>query len=145
MSEVYRATDNRLDRTIAVKVPPGHVANNQDLRQRFEREAKTFAALSHPHICSVFDAGNQDGNEFLVMEYLEGHTLQECIQKSALPFDQALQVAIQKVDALAAARRAGVIRSIYSSYDCNRAKKKKGATSIARMVMQPRLTTRAHV
>ncbi len=69
MGEVYKATDTRLDRIVAIKVLLAHVADDPDLRQRFEREAKTIAALSHPHICPVFDVGSQDGIDFLVMEY----------------------------------------------------------------------------
>src|SRR5438477_870654 len=77
MGEVYRARDTRLERTVAIKVLPSHVAGDRDLRQRFEREARSLATLSHPHICSVFDVGQQDGVSFLVMEYLEGETLAE--------------------------------------------------------------------
>ena len=72
MGEVYKARDTRLDRTVAIKVLPEHVAADPDLKQRFEREAKTVAALSHPHICPVFDVGEQDGVNFLVMEHLDG-------------------------------------------------------------------------
>ena len=61
MGEVYKATDTRLDRTVAVKVLPEHVASGPELKQRFEREAKTLAALSHPHICPVFDVGSENG------------------------------------------------------------------------------------
>ena len=75
MGEVYRANDTRLDRTVAIKVLPAHVADDPDLRQRFEREAKTISSLNHPHICTLYDIGNQDGTDFLVMEYLEGETL----------------------------------------------------------------------
>ena len=109
MGEVYKATDTRLDRTVAVKVLPEHVASDADLKQRFEREAKTLAALSHPHICPVFDVGSQNGIEFLVMEHLEGETLEQRLKKGALPIDQALQIGIQIADALAAAHRAGII------------------------------------
>ena len=63
MGEVYEATDTRLDRTVAIRVLPGHVASDPDLKRRFEREARTLAALSHPHICPVFDVGSQDGIE----------------------------------------------------------------------------------
>ena len=77
MGEVYKAIDTRLDRTVAVKVLPEHVASDPELKRRFEREAKTLAALSHPHICSVFDVGSQNGIDFLVMEYLEGETLEQ--------------------------------------------------------------------
>jgi aminoglycoside phosphotransferase (APT) family kinase protein len=100
MGEVYKARDARLDRTVAIKVLPSHVANDPELKQRFAREAKTLAALSHPHICPVFDVGQQDGIDFLVMEYLEGQTLAERLEKGALPLDQGLQYAIQMADAL---------------------------------------------
>jgi eukaryotic-like serine/threonine-protein kinase len=109
MGEVYKATDTRLDRTVAIKVLPEHVASDPELKQRFEREAKTLAALSHPHICPVFDVGSQDGIDFLVMEFLEGETLEQRLKKGALPLDGALQIGIQIADALAAAHRAGII------------------------------------
>ena len=91
MGEVYKATDTRLDRTVAIKVLPEHVAADPDLKQRFEREAKTLAALSHPHICHIHDVGSQAGIDFLVMECLEGETLEQRLKKGALPLDQALQ------------------------------------------------------
>src|ERR1700681_2542458 len=75
MGEVYKARDTRLERTVAVKVLPSHLSSSEDVRQRFEREAKTISSLSHPHICALYDVGNQDGVEYLVMEYLEGETL----------------------------------------------------------------------
>jgi eukaryotic-like serine/threonine-protein kinase len=109
MGEVYKAKDTRLDRTVAVKVLPEHVAADPELKHQFEREAKTLAALSHPHICPVFDAGNQDGIDFLVMEYLEGETLEQRLKKGGLPLDQALQIGIQIANALAAAHRAGIV------------------------------------
>ncbi|HEY3123331.1 MAG TPA: protein kinase, partial [Thermoanaerobaculia bacterium] len=74
MGEVYKAKDTRLDRTVAIKVLPQHLSASPEGRQRFEREAKTISQLSHPHICALYDVGNQDGVEFLVMEYLEGET-----------------------------------------------------------------------
>ena len=107
MGEVYRARDTRLDRTVAIKVLPEHVA--ADLKQRFEREAKTVAALSHPHICPVFDVGEQDGVNYLVMEYLDGETLAQRLEKGALPLDQALTVAIEIADALDKAHRQGIV------------------------------------
>ena len=61
MGEVYRETDIRLDRTVAIKVLPAHIADNPDLRQRFEREATTISSLNHPHICTHYDIGNKDG------------------------------------------------------------------------------------
>ena len=89
MGEVYKATDTRLDRTVAIKVLPEHVASDPDLKQRFEREARTVAALNHSHICTLHDIGNQDGIDFLVMEYLDGETLAQRLEKGALPLDQA--------------------------------------------------------
>ena len=86
-----------------------HVASDPELKQRFELEAKALAALTHPHICSVFDLGTQNGVDFVVMEYLEGETLEQRLTKGALPLDQALQLGIQTADALAAAHRAGII------------------------------------
>jgi len=83
MGEVYKATDTRLNRTVAIKVLPQHVASDPDLKQRFEREAKTLAGVSHPHICPIHDVGNQDGIDFLVMEYLEGETLEQRLKKGA--------------------------------------------------------------
>src|SRR5512141_948614 len=83
MGEVYRARDTRLDRTVAVKVLPAHLSSSSESRQRFEREAKTISQLSHPHICALYDVGNQDGVEFLVMEYLEGETLSDRLLKAA--------------------------------------------------------------
>ena len=109
MGEVYRARDTRLDRTVAIKVLPEHVAADPDLKQRFEREARTVAALNHPHICTLYDIGSQDGIDFLVMEYLEGQTLAQRLEKGALPLDQALQIAIDMTDALDKAHRQGIV------------------------------------
>ena len=75
MGEVYRARDTRLERTVAVKVLPQHLSASPEVRQRFEREAKTVSQLSHPHICALYDVGREGETEYLVMEYLEGETL----------------------------------------------------------------------
>ncbi len=109
MGEVYQATDTRLNRTVAIKVLPEHVAADPELKQRLKHEAQTLATLSHPHICNIHDVGSQDGIDFLVIEYLEGETLEQRLKKAALPLDHALQVGIQIADALAAAHRAGII------------------------------------
>lgn len=108
MGEVYKARDTRLDRFVAIKVLPEHIARREDLRQRFEREARSVASLNHPHICVLHDIGNQDGTGYMVMEHLEGETLAARITRGALPFDQALQLATQIADALDRAHRAGV-------------------------------------
>ena len=109
MGEVYKAIDTRLDRTVAIKVLPEHVANDPDLKQRFEREARTVAALNHPHICTLHDIGTQDGIDFLVMEYLDGQTLAQRLEKGALPLDQPLTVAIEIADALDKAHPQGIV------------------------------------
>ena len=109
MGEVYKARDTRLGRTVAIKVLPEHVAADPDLKQRFEREAKTISSLNHPHICTLYDIGSQDGIDFLVMEYLEGDTLAQRLEQGALPLDQALQVAIEIADALDKAHRQGIV------------------------------------
>jgi eukaryotic-like serine/threonine-protein kinase len=109
MGEVYRARDTRLDRTVALKVLPPDLTNDPAARQRFEREARAVAALSHPHICPLFDIGQQDGTDFLVMEFLDGETLAARLARGRQPLDQALQYGIQIADALAAAHKAGII------------------------------------
>src|SRR5262250_537134 len=108
MGEVYRARDTRLDRTVAIKVLPAHLADKPDLRERFEREARTIASLNHPHICTLYDIGHQDGIVYLVMEYLEGETLAERLKKGPLPIEQVLKCAIEIADALDKAHRKGI-------------------------------------
>ena len=108
MGEVYKARDTRLDRIVAIKVLPTHLADRAELRERFEREAKTIASLNHPHICTLFDTGHQDDVDFLVMEYIEGETLAQRLQRGALPIQQVLQYAIEIADALDKAHRKGI-------------------------------------
>lgn len=105
MGEVYKAIDTRLDRTVAIKVLPAHIANREDLRARFEREARAVSALNHPHICALYDVG--DG--FMVMEHLEGETLAERIAKGALGLEQAILFATRIASALDRAHRTGVV------------------------------------
>ena len=88
MGEVYRARDMKLDRDVAIKVLPESLAGDPERIARFQREAKTLAALNHPHICTLHDIGTQDGIDFLVMEYLDGETVAQ-LEKGALPLDQA--------------------------------------------------------
>src|ERR1700680_4117510 len=106
--EVYRAKDPRLNRIVAIKVLPPHLADSPELRERFEREARTIASLNHPHICTLYDIGHQDGIDFLVMEYLEGETLAQRLVKGPLPLEQVLQYSIEIADALDKAHRKGV-------------------------------------
>jgi len=109
MGEVYRARDTRLDRTVALKVLPGHLSGNEELRQRFDREAKAISALSHPHICALYDVGHQDGVDYLVMEFLEGDTLSDRLAKGPLAPEQVLRYGIQVADALDKAHRQGIV------------------------------------
>ena len=108
MGEVYKARDTRLDRTVAIKVLPERVASDPELKQRFEREAKTLSSLNHPHICTLYGVCCEGDTDFLVMEHLEGETLAQRLTKWALPLDQALRTAIEIVDALDKAHRKGI-------------------------------------
>jgi serine/threonine protein kinase/Tol biopolymer transport system component len=108
MGEVYKARDTRLDRTVAIKVLPAHLADKPELRERFEREARSIASINHPHICVLHDVGHQDGTDFLVMEYVEGETLATRLLKGPVPLEQVLRYAIEITDALDKAHRKGV-------------------------------------
>jgi Tol biopolymer transport system component len=109
MGEVYKARDTRLERTVAVKVLPTHMSASPEVRQRFEREAKTISQLSHPHICALYDVGRQNDVEFLVMELLEGETLSDRLAKGPLPLEQALRYGQEIADALDKAHRQGIV------------------------------------
>ena len=109
MGEVYRAKDTRLDRTVAIKVLPPHLSDNPEVRQRFEREAKTISQLSHPHICALYDIGREGNTDYLVMEYLEGETLLDRLARGALPLEQALRYGVEIADALDKAHRQGIV------------------------------------
>src|SRR2546426_8201787 len=109
MGEVYRAKDTRLDRTVAIKILPAHLSSDPVRKQRFEREAKTISSLNHPNICVLYDVGQQDGIDYLVMECIEGETLSKRLEKGALPSEQVLKYGTQIADALDKAHRSGVI------------------------------------
>jgi serine/threonine protein kinase len=109
MGEVYRARDTRLDRVVAIKVLPRALAADPDRRARLEREARSISALSHANICALFDVGNQDGIEYLVMEYLEGETLARRIARGPLPADQLLRIGAEVAGALERAHRQGIV------------------------------------
>ena len=109
MGEVYRAHDSRLSRTVAIKVLPSELTSDPLALQRFQREARAVAALSHPHVCPVYDVGRHDGVDFLVLEFLDGETLADRLGRGKLPLDQALQYATQIASGLAAAHHAGLI------------------------------------
>jgi len=109
MGEVYRAKDTRLDRTVAIKVLPSHLASDAESKQRMEREAKAISTLQHAHICTLYDIGSQDGTDFLVMEYLEGQTLAERLEKGPVPLDQVLNIGTEIADALQKAHQQGIV------------------------------------
>src|SRR5215467_8387008 len=109
MGEVYRARDKRLERTVAVKVLPAEVSANAERKQRFEREARTISALNHPNICALYDVGSQDGIEYLVLEFVEGETLEKRLEKGPLPTEVLLRHGMEIADALEKAHRSGVI------------------------------------
>jgi serine/threonine protein kinase len=109
MGEVYRARDTRLGREVAVKVLPEHLSANPEVRARFEREAKTISGFNHPHICTLFDVGQEGDTHFLVMELVEGRSLADRLDRGPLPTTEVLQIGGQIADALDRAHRVGVI------------------------------------
>ncbi len=109
MGEVYRARDTRLDRDVAIKVLAGHLTVSDEVRQRFEREARAVSSLNHPNICTLHDIGHEDGVDFLVLEYMEGETLQDRIARGPLPLKEVLGIGVQIADALDRAHRQNLI------------------------------------
>ncbi len=109
MGEVYRARDTRLGRDVAVKVLPTHLSSDPNLKVRFEREARAISSLNHPNICILHDVGSQDGVDFLVMEYLDGETLQQRLLRGALPLKQVFEFGIQIAEALDRAHQSGIV------------------------------------
>src|SRR5882724_6365743 len=106
MGEVYKARDTRLDRTVALKILP---SSDEERRQRFAREAKAIAALSHPNICTLHDVGHQDGTDFLVVEYLEGETLADRLKAGPVELPLLLDLAAQIADAIDTAHAAHIV------------------------------------
>src|SRR5271170_341868 len=100
MGEVYRAKDMRLERTVAIKILPAQFRADAASRQRFEREAKAVSSLNHPNICVLYDIGEQDGVDYIVMECLEGETLAKRLEKGPLPLEQTLKYGAQIAEAL---------------------------------------------
>ena len=109
MGEVYRAVDRRLNRTVVIKTLPAHLSDDPERQERFKREAKIISELNHPHICMLYDIGRQDNVDYLVLEHIEGETLQSRLSKRRLSVADALEFAIQIADALRAAHRRGII------------------------------------
>ena len=115
MGEVYRATDTRLDRTVAVKVLTAHVADSPEQRERFEREARAVAAINHPNICTLFDVGRERPSsvgppvDFIVMEFLDGETVAQRLERGPVPIVEALSIAVEVAEALDTAHRQGIV------------------------------------
>jgi Tol biopolymer transport system component len=109
MGEVYRARDTRLDRAVAIKVLPVHLADSAERRARFEREARTISSLNHPHIGQLYDVGRENGVDYLVLELLEGETLAHRLEKGPVPPAQVIQYGIQIADALDRAHKSGIV------------------------------------
>jgi eukaryotic-like serine/threonine-protein kinase len=109
MGEVYRATDTKLGRKVAIKTLPPELASDKDRLARFEREAKLLAALNHPHIASVYSLDEHDGTLYLAMELVDGETLDRKLARGLLPLDEALRIALQIAEALEAAHEKGVV------------------------------------
>src|SRR5829696_7937408 len=109
MGEVYRGHDTRLDRAVALKVLGPRLARDGDSRARFTREARAVSALNHPHICSLHDIGRDRDIDYLVLELLDGETLEDRLRRGALPLTDVIRFGIEITDALAAAHLHGII------------------------------------
>jgi Tol biopolymer transport system component len=109
MGEVYKARDTRLDRTVAIKVLPASLSDDVERRDRFEREARAVSALNHPNICTLYDIGHQDGVDFLVMELIDGESLEDRLTRGPLPLTDVLRLGTEIADALSKAHRQGIV------------------------------------
>jgi serine/threonine protein kinase len=108
MGEVYRARDVRLDHTVEIKVLASHLSPSPELKQRMERKARAISSLNHPHTCQLYDIGSQNSTGYLVMEFLDGETL-ERLRKGALPVNETLKIGIAVDEALTVAHRQGIV------------------------------------
>jgi serine/threonine protein kinase len=126
MGEVYCARDTRLDRTVAIKILPAHLSDNREAKQRFDHEARAISSLNHPNICALYDVGQQDGTNYLVMEFLAGQTLAERLMKGPLPLEQVLKT------------KADVVTFVKKSFaDGAAAIQRRGDSGMAELVNDP--------
>src|SRR3954471_14774541 len=109
MGAVYKAFDNKLQRVIALKLLPPEYVSQQDRRRRFFQEARAASALNHPHILTIYEVGEDAGQPFIAMEYIEGETLRQKIEARKFEVREALEVALQIVGGLIKAHEAGII------------------------------------